>query len=214
MATVQHSAITDPNIHEPKGVAAATVNKVYVSNGSGSGTWQKLSPPQLAGLTTNGQAGDTVTVNGSGNFVFTGTPHGQVDFYNLTPYTLTYPSAYTKLAPTTVAGGVPSNFTEATTARLTYTGTDTVPVCINYSVSLDQTSGADRDIIIAIYKNGSISNGRSIITTTSGQKHNMSGINTITMATNDYVELYILNNGASGNIRVYALQLNAIFAGA
>jgi hypothetical protein len=34
------------------------------------------------------------------------------------------------------------------------------------------------------------------------------------MATNDYVELYILNNGASGNIRVYALQLNAIFAGA
>ena len=61
MATVQHSAITDPNIHEPKGVAAATVNKLYVSNGNGSGTWKKLSPPQLSGLTTNGQAGDTIT---------------------------------------------------------------------------------------------------------------------------------------------------------
>ena len=215
MATVQHSAITDPNIHEPKGVAAATINKVYVSNGTGSGTWQKLSPPQLAGLTTNGQAGDTVTVNGSGNFVFTGTPHGQVHFFNLaTPYTLTYPSSFTKLAPTTTAGGLPSNFTESTTGRLTYTGTDTVPVFVSYSVSLDQTSGADRDLVVAIYENGSVSNGYAVTTTTSGQKHNLVGVHTLTMATNDYVELYIQNTGGSGNIRLYSMQINAIFAGA
>jgi hypothetical protein len=98
--------------------------------------------------------------------------------------------------------------------RLTYTGTDTVPVSVSYSVSLDQTSGADRDLVIAIFKNGSVSNGHSIDTTSSGQKHNLSGVHTLTMATNDYVELYILNNGASGNIRVYAMQINAIFAGA
>jgi hypothetical protein len=215
MATVQHSAITDPNIHEPKGVAAATVNKVYVSNGTGSGTWKKLSPPQLSGITTNGQAGDVLTVNGSGDFVLSGTPHGQVDFYNLsTPYTLTYPSSFTKLAPTTTAGGIPSNFTESTNGRLTYTGTDTVPVFISYSVSLDQTSGADRDLVVAIYENGSISGGHSVITTTTGQKHTMVGITTITMATNDYVELYIQNTGGSGNIRLYAMQLNALFAGA
>jgi hypothetical protein len=215
MATVQHSAITDPNIHEPKGVAAATVNKVYVSNGTGSGTWKKLSPPQLSGLTTNGQAGDTVTVDGSGNFVLTGTPHGQVHFYNLaSPYTLTYPSSFTKLAPTTTAGGISSNFTESNTSRLTYTGTDTVPVSITYSVSLDQTSGTSRDIVVAIYKNGSVSNGHSITTTTSGQKHTLSGVHTVSMSTNDYVELYVLNNGGSGNIRLYAMQINAIFAGA
>jgi hypothetical protein len=215
MPSVQHSAITDPNIHEPKGVAAATVNKVYVANGSGSGTWQKISPPQLAGITANGQAGDTVTVDGSGNFVFTGTPHGAIHFFNLaSPYTLTYPSSYTKLAPTTTAGGIPSNFTEANTARLTYTGTDSVPMSISYSVSLDQTSGSLRDLVVAIYKNGSISNGYSVITTTSSEKHVLSGVHTITLATNDYVELYILNNGASGNIRLYAMQLNAIFAGA
>ena len=40
MANVQHSALTDPNIHEPKGIAAAASGKVYVSNGSGSGSWQ------------------------------------------------------------------------------------------------------------------------------------------------------------------------------
>lgn len=215
MPSVQHSAITDPNVHEPKGVAAATVNKVYVSSGTGSGTWQKISPPQFAGIASNGQAGDTVTVDGSGNFVLTGTPHGQVHFFNLaSPYTLTYPSAYTKLAPTTTVGGIPSNFTEANTARLTYTGTDSVPMSIKYSVSLDQTSGASRDLVVAIYKNGSVSNGHSVVTTTTGEKHNMGGVHTVTMATNDYIELYIQNTGASGNIRLYAMQLDAIFAGA
>ena len=39
MANVEHSAITDPHIHEPKGVAAATSGQIYVANGSGSGTW-------------------------------------------------------------------------------------------------------------------------------------------------------------------------------
>ena len=89
-----------------------------------------------------------------------------------------------------------------------------MPVSISYSVSLDQTSGADRDLIVAVYKNGSVSNGHAVTTTTSGQKHNLSGVHTVSIATNDYIELYILNNGGSGNIRLYAMQLDAIFAGA
>ena len=39
MATT-HSTITDPNIHEPKGVAAADDNTVYRAGGAGSGTWE------------------------------------------------------------------------------------------------------------------------------------------------------------------------------
>lgn len=39
MANVQHSSLTDPNIHEPKGISSAPVNQLYLSNGSGSGTW-------------------------------------------------------------------------------------------------------------------------------------------------------------------------------
>lgn len=38
--TIQHNIITDPDIHEPKGVASATSGKVYISNGSGSGVWE------------------------------------------------------------------------------------------------------------------------------------------------------------------------------
>ena len=43
MANVQHSSLTDPNLHEPKGIAAASANQLYLSNGSGSGTWTNAS---------------------------------------------------------------------------------------------------------------------------------------------------------------------------
>lgn len=43
MANVQHSSLTDPNIHEPKGVSSATANKVYMSNGAGSGSWTAVN---------------------------------------------------------------------------------------------------------------------------------------------------------------------------
>ena len=39
MANVNHSSLTDPYLHEPKGVAAAASGDVYVANGSGSGAW-------------------------------------------------------------------------------------------------------------------------------------------------------------------------------
>lgn len=35
-----HSLITDPNIHEPKGVSTALEGMIYVANGAGSGAWK------------------------------------------------------------------------------------------------------------------------------------------------------------------------------
>lgn len=43
MATVQHSALTDPNLHEPKGVSTAANGKVYVADGAGSGSWKYIA---------------------------------------------------------------------------------------------------------------------------------------------------------------------------
>ena len=40
--TIQHKNIAEADLHEPKGVSTAPANKVYVSNGSGSGSWQAL----------------------------------------------------------------------------------------------------------------------------------------------------------------------------
>lgn len=39
MANVQHSTLTDPNLHEPKGISTASADQLYRANGSGSGTW-------------------------------------------------------------------------------------------------------------------------------------------------------------------------------
>ena len=35
----EHVVITDPNIHEPKGISTANAGEVYVANGAGSGTY-------------------------------------------------------------------------------------------------------------------------------------------------------------------------------
>jgi len=70
--TVQHNAITDPDIHEPKGIATATAGKVYVSDGASSGTW-KYSP---------GKAHAEIYISGG-----------------LTAHTLAAASAFTKLNP-------------------------------------------------------------------------------------------------------------------
>ena len=45
--SVQHDAITDPNIHEPKGAATASANTVYVADGAGSGAWGQLDENSL-----------------------------------------------------------------------------------------------------------------------------------------------------------------------
>ena len=39
MPNVSHAALTDPNLHEPKGAATATVGKAYIADGAGSGAW-------------------------------------------------------------------------------------------------------------------------------------------------------------------------------
>ncbi len=41
MADIQHKNITDPQIHEPKGISAATAGTYYIADGEGSGEWAR-----------------------------------------------------------------------------------------------------------------------------------------------------------------------------
>lgn len=54
-----HSSLTDPNLHEPKGVSTATSGQVYVANGSGSGAWTARLPSM------SGKSGYLLTNNGT-----------------------------------------------------------------------------------------------------------------------------------------------------
>lgn len=181
MANQAHSTLTDPHIHEPKGAAAAASGKVYRADGLGSGAW------------------------------YYSEAYGLTYFVNIaTPYSLTYPSTYTKLAPTTTAGGSPREVTEATTARITYTGTPTRLCSVFVNISISQSVGAARDLRIKLYKNGvAVAHTEVVITATSGEKHNINMHGLVSLATNDYLEVYAQNDGASGdvNIHTYVLQL-------
>lgn len=48
MANVEHNTLTGAALHEPKGVAAAAANRVYVADGVGSGAWSTVPNAALA----------------------------------------------------------------------------------------------------------------------------------------------------------------------
>lgn len=65
MANVNHNTLTDPYLHEPKGVASAATGKVYVANGAGSGAWtakETLGAISLLGSIANVSTASTVYV--------------------------------------------------------------------------------------------------------------------------------------------------------
>lgn len=69
--TVDHDTLTDPELHEPKGIAVAVADSVLVANGAGSGTWVLHSafadpdihePKDVAGA----NSGEVYTADGVG----------------------------------------------------------------------------------------------------------------------------------------------------
>ena len=213
---VRHADLTGNELHEPKGISLAANNTVYVKTSGGTGTWKKIPPISLEGITANGTAGDFIVSDGSGGFLFASTAHGNTYFYNIaSPYTLTVVgTGWQKINATTTAGGSPQLITEGTNSRLTYTGTNTVDLDIVFNMSIDQSSGSNKDIEMAIYKNGTVVDGSHVISTSkSGEKLVMSSHADVEMATNDYVEVYAKNHGGSGDINVYTMSIMASTAG-
>ncbi len=61
MANIEHKNLTDAELHEPKGVSAASSNTVYVADGAGSGSWSQAPYKytlnvKLADISTAGSA--------------------------------------------------------------------------------------------------------------------------------------------------------------
>lgn len=178
---VAHASLPEADLHEVKGASTATIGKVPVASGAGTTAFKYINP------------------------------HGATSFVNIAaPYTLAYPAAYAKAIPVTTAAGVALEFTEGIDAKLTYTGADTVVARLIFNVALDQASGAARDIRLAIYKDGAIIPASVVInTTSSGVKVLTTSIVDTTLVTGNYLEAYMQNDGASGDIRIYSFYLSA-----
>lgn len=210
MATIQHENIVDPYIHEPKGVGAATAKQVYVADGAGSGNWEKLSPISLSGISVDPDENNIAVADGADGFKFvTGIAHGYTTFVNFaSPYTWSYSATYTKIAATTVNGGTPTEVTEATSARLTYTGAESRHLHAYAILSIKQASGGDKDIRIAVAKNGTVdTNSAVIITSKTGEWHTVTVHLPIEVSTNDYFEIFMQNDSGSGSVSVGTLKM-------
>lgn len=119
-----HVSITDPNIHEPKGVSSATVGRVYVSDGAGSGSWRQW--PLGKAYYQNGPVGQTITttpsklaINGVGTLTRTDKlpleirGSGQLwntATYRIMPIRLNDGYLVRIDVPITAMGGSPNNF--------------------------------------------------------------------------------------------------------
>lgn len=213
--SVQHSAITDPNLHEPKGVAAAAIDQVYIANGAGSGAWAKVGNTSLEGISSDISSGHFLLADGAGGFASAPAAHGSTYFSNFgAAYVLAATTSYAKVAATTTAGGEAIAMTEGTNSRLTYTGTNAVHMDIVYGVTFDQATGADKDIYLALYKNGVLVPGsEAAVTTVSGKKALCSIHRDVHMSLNDYVEIYC-KISAAANVNFYTINLQAGTIGA
>ena len=163
--TIQHSLITDPNIHEPKGIASASIGQVYVADGAGSGDWENKATDSHAEL-----------------FIDTG----------VTAFTLAAASAYTKLNPATEwtsgVNSIASNDAANGEITLTDAGTYYVSFWIyfstaalaagtayNFKYALDGTT-SPRTLSVAKTTNGSDKlavSATGLVTVTAGQKLSM-----------------------------------------
>ena len=166
MVNVNHSTLTDPYLHEPKGVSSASASEIYVANGSGSGAWKPAH-----------------------NYI-----NGYIQFDKVTPaYQHSVTTVFTPINPT-FAVSLASGWTGATTpnARLVYTGTEAIIASINFSLSLKNNSGTARDVELTFYKNGTVLNGgHLVVTAASGDWKSATLTDYGSFNTNDYLEVFV-----------------------
>jgi hypothetical protein len=139
---VNHASLTDPELHEPKGIASANDGDVYIADGAGSGEWKQ------------------------GHFYF----GGFIGFNASSPYSLSVGTTDTIINPTfTVADNF--GFTGVTTpnARIVYDGNGPIHVGVDFIASIKQSSGGSKDIQLVLLKNGvALAGSRQITTAPNG----------------------------------------------
>ncbi len=75
MPTVQHSALTGAELHEPKGISGAAANDTYVADGSGGGAWGEPEPKDVSTAT----AGEVYRADGAAS----GAWEDMIDYANV-----------------------------------------------------------------------------------------------------------------------------------
>lgn len=166
MANVNHSTLTDPYLHEPKGIGSAGAGTVYVADGAGSGTWYEKT--RYIGA--------------------------YIAFDSTTPaYQHSCTTSDTILDPS-FSVGLNNGFSGETVpnARLKYIGTENIDAQVLFTISAKQVSGGSKDIEWSLWKNGlELSGSRVVRSTASGSWGSSSVFGFTNLTTNDYLEVKV-----------------------
>lgn len=171
MANVNHSSLTDPYLHEPKGISTASNGAVYVANGSGSGVWTQ-------------------------NHRHVG---GHLTFSTTSPYAHSTTTTDTVLNPTfTLVDNNGFSGVASPNARIRYDGSEDISAAITATFSFQQDSGTSRQVELALYKSGvALAGSRVVATAVSGEWHQITVAFNTTLSTNDYIEVFSKADGAA-----------------
>lgn len=158
--TIEHSVLTTTELHEPKGIAAATADYVYLADGTGSGDWERANP------------------------------HGGIRYTDLTTgTTFTTPTTDTLVNVATAVTHA-ADFTTNDLGRLTYTGTPARHIHAVMDFTVKHSSGGGNDMFFQIYKNGSPFDAEIAVSADSSTFMQVPIHFDNVVATNDYFELY------------------------
>jgi len=172
----------------------------------------------VADMTTNlfqnGQAAGSITPQDLRDFVET-TQVKQGSIYVSSPSSTSIASAgvYVEGAGTYTLSTSPvsNEFDMNTNARLRYTGTPTVNCMFTATASLEiDTSAVNKEFAIALHKNGSVITGTTIVgfsPATTVNSVNLTTMGFASMATNDYISLFVANIDSTDNLTLRKAQL-------
>lgn len=180
--TIQHKLIPDADLHEPKGIAAQVASKVYVSNGSGSGTWQYPS----------------------------GKVHGEIFIdAGTTSQTLSAASAYAKLNPTLEwQSGVNSVLT-LTPANGTITLSETGTYLVNFWSLFSTAALASGTTYNFKYNLNGVNSSRTISVqkfTNGSDKLHVSALGLVTATSGQLLSIYVGGDATSSNTAITVLE--------
>jgi len=159
--TTPHANLTGANLHEPKGVATATAQHVYIANGSGSGNWQLHSP--YGGLR-------------------------YADF--TTGTTFTAPTAYTLINVVSSATNL-NSFTQNSLGRLTYTGSTTRVFKVTVNCVVKHSVGSADTYFSIYKNGAATSPAAETVVRVAGTDFVLVSFDTdVSLVQNDYLEVF------------------------
>ena len=129
--------------------------------------------------------------------------YGQVSMHANTTNTAIAATNTPVLIAGTFVAGTTSNFTSTTGGRLTYTASPNYTVGVSASITLRPDSSSNQNLTVHLAKNGTVLTNAKISRVISfGQTGNVSLNFTVSLSTNDYLELFVSNNTSTDDILV------------